>query len=130
MIVLHFKFRRDNMPVSLDNERIYVTVSKDMAAQIDNFRGQMGMTRSAFCSFLIGQGVMSMSKAVGLIDAIGDKLTDEAVEEYKTKKRRSRAVSDAVQLKMTSCSDCANPCKDDSVPDELAFCEHFRAAKK
>lgn len=118
------------MPLSPDNERIYVTVSKDMVARIDNFRGQMGMSRSAFCSFLIGQGVMSMDKAVGLIDAIGDKLSAEAVKVYSEKKRRSRVKSDAVQLEMTSCADCANPCKDDSDPSALAYCEHYRPANK
>lgn len=118
------------MAVSLDNERIYVTVSKDMAERIDNLRGQMGMTRSAFCSFLIGQGVMSMDKAVGLIDAIGDKLSAEAVQEVKARKRRSCVKSDDVQLEMTSCADCANPCKDDSDPSALAYCEHFRPVNK
>lgn len=118
------------MPLSPENERIFVTVSREMGARIDNFREQMGMSRSAFCAFLIGQGVMSMEKAVGLIDAIGDKISVDAAKEYAEQRKRSRAKSDAVQLEMSSCADCANPCKDDSDPSALAYCEHFRPAKK
>lgn len=117
------------MPLSPENERIFVTVSREMGARIDNFREQMGMSRSAFCAFLIGQGVMSMEKAVGLIDAIGDKISVDAAKEYAEQRKRSRAKSDAVQLEMSSCADCANPCKDVSDPSALAFCEHFLPQK-
>lgn len=56
------------MAVADSRTRIYVTVSQEMADKIDMYRNQMGLTRSAFCSYVIGQNVMAMDKAMSVID--------------------------------------------------------------
>ena len=116
------------MAVSPENDRMYVTVSKDMMKRIDEYRAKMGLTRSAFCSFLIGQGVLSMDKAQGLIDAIGERLTADTLSQATEIKKARKKRVEAEQMTMTACADCANPCKDDSDPHELAFCPDFRPA--
>lgn len=105
------------MPLADGKERIYVTVSCDMASRIDFYRNKMGLSRSAYCSYLIGQGVMSMDKAMGIADQIGSILTTKAVDEV---------TKDANQIELTACEDCANDCKDEVEPGELAICEKYR----
>jgi hypothetical protein len=117
------------MPVSAENERMYVTVSKDMMKRIDEYRAKMGLSRSAFCAFLIGQGVISMDKAVGIFDSIGEQLKSQVVSNISEREKAVSGDSGAVQLGLSSCADCINPCKDDSDPSALAYCEHFRPAK-
>lgn len=65
------------MAVGKDKERIYVTVSSDMAKRIDHYCQAMGLSRSAFCSYSVGQTVMSMDKAFGVVDEIGASLREE-----------------------------------------------------
>lgn len=69
------------MPLAEGKERIYVTVSDDMAARIDYYRKKMGLSRSAFCGYMVGQGVMSLDKAMGIVDAMGDTFTAKVVNE-------------------------------------------------
>lgn len=106
------------MPLADGKERIYVTVSCDMASRIDFYRNKMGLSRSAYCSYLIGQGVMSMDKAMGIVDQMGSILTTKAVEEV---------TKDENQIELTACEDCANDCKDEVEPGELAICEKSAA---
>ena len=105
------------MALAEGRERIFVTVSCEMANRIDFYRNKMGLSRSAYCSYLIGQGVMSMDKAMGIADQIGSSLTSKAVEEV---------AKDENQIEMTSCEDCANDCKDEVEPGGLAICEKYR----
>lgn len=56
------------MPIADNRKRIFVTLSDDMVAKIDMYRNQMGLTRSAFCAYVIGQNVMAMDKAMSTID--------------------------------------------------------------
>ena len=74
------------MPICEDKERIFVTVSRDMGSRIDFYREKMGVSRSAFCAYLIGQGVMSMDKAMGIMDDMGKAIVEKT----------SAAVSDSV----------------------------------
>lgn len=69
------------MAVGKDKERIYVTVSADMAKRIDYYCEKMGLTRSAYCAYVIGQQVMSMDKALGVVDQMGLALADSLKKE-------------------------------------------------
>ena len=75
------------MAISEDKERIFVTVSRDMGSRIDFYREQMGLSRSAFCGYLIGQGVMSMDKAMGIMTDMGRSMVEKA----------AAAVSDSIE---------------------------------
>lgn len=68
------------MPLADGKERIYVTVSTEMASRIDFYRERMGLSRSAFCAYLVGQGVMSMDKAMGVVDMMSDIMVVKAAE--------------------------------------------------
>lgn len=108
------------MAIAENRERIYVTVSSDMAERIDFYRQKMGLTRSAYCAYVIGQGVMSMDKAMGIWDEMGKAIVE------KTSDKVVEIADDADQLTMGACADCANDCKDEVAPEEIAVCEKFR----
>lgn len=105
------------MAIAENRERIYVTVSSDMAERIDFYREKMGLTRSAYCAYIIGQGVMSMDKAMGIWDEMGKAIVQ---------KTSDKVVEDTDQVTLAACNDCANDCKDEVAPDELAVCEKYR----
>lgn len=104
------------MAIADNRERIYVTVSSDMAERIDFYREKMGLTRSAYCAYIIGQGVMSMDKAMGIWDEMGKAIVQ---------KTSDKVVEDTDQVTLAACSSCANDCKDEVAPDELADCEKY-----
>lgn len=56
------------MALKDDSQRILVTLSKEMVQRIDFYRTKIGLTRSAYCAYLIGQGVLSTEKAMGRLD--------------------------------------------------------------
>lgn len=39
--------------------RVQVNLSEEMVENVDKYAKQMGVSRSALCSILIGQGIMS-----------------------------------------------------------------------
>lgn len=108
------------MAIADNRERIYVTVSSDMAERIDFYREKMGLTRSAFCAYLIGQGVMSMDKAMGIWDEMGKTIVE------KTSTAVIEVAENGDTIELTSCNDCANDCKDEVAPDELGVCKKYR----
>lgn len=108
------------MAIGETKERIYVTVSCEMASRIDFYREKMGLSRSAFCAYLVGQGVMSMDKAMGIWDDMGKAIVQ------KTSDTVAQMAEDADQIELTSCVDCANDCKDEVAPDELGVCKKYR----
>lgn len=63
-----------------NSTRINVTISKDMAKRIDAYRKQMGLTRSAFCCYIIGQHVMSLDKAMHTFDEATKMMVDKLDE--------------------------------------------------
>jgi len=67
-----------SMPIADSRTRINVTVSKEMAEKIDMYRNQMGLTRSAFCAYVIGQNVMAMDKAMSVIDDSAKRMVNTA----------------------------------------------------
>ena len=66
------------MPVAENRKRVYVTLSDEMVDKIDVYRNQMGLTRSAFCAYVIGQNVMAMDKAMSVLDDSAKRLIKTA----------------------------------------------------
>lgn len=56
--------------------KLQVNVSDEMVENIDKYAKQMGVSRSALCSMLIGQGIMGYNKGMELLSILGDKLGD------------------------------------------------------
>ena len=56
--------------------RVQVNLSDEMVCKVDLYAKKMGVSRSALCSMLIGQGIMSYDKSL-----IGDKLDDSLLAE-------------------------------------------------
>ena len=56
--------------------RIQVNLSDEMVEKVDGYAKKMGVSRSALCSMLVGQGIMSYDKSMDIITLLGDKLGD------------------------------------------------------
>lgn len=56
--------------------RVQVNLSDEMVKNVDKYAKQMGVSRSALCSILIGQGIMNYDKAMDIISIVGDKIGD------------------------------------------------------
>lgn len=56
--------------------KVQVNISDEMVVKIDEYARKMGVSRSALCSVLVGQGIMSYERSFDLLKVIGDKLGD------------------------------------------------------
>lgn len=65
--------------------RVQVNLSDEMVKNVDKYAKQMGVSRSALCSILIGQGIMSYNKAMDVVSVIGDKIGDNLLLENQAK---------------------------------------------
>lgn len=65
--------------------RVQVNLSEEMVENVDKYAKQMGVSRSALCSILIGQGIMSYNKAMDVVSVIGDKIGDNLLLENQAK---------------------------------------------
>lgn len=63
--------------------RIQVIASDDLVAKVDKYADMMGVSRSALCSVLIGQGIMGYEKSVELFDKFGGDLVSELSKKTK-----------------------------------------------
>lgn len=61
--------------------RVQVNISNEMVVKIDEYASKMGVSRSALCSMLIGQGIMSYDRSIDLLKFLGDKLGDSLLAE-------------------------------------------------
>ena len=61
--------------------RVQVNLSDEMCARVDRYAKSMGVSRSALCSMLIGQGIMSYDKSMDILTVLGDKLGDSLLSE-------------------------------------------------
>ncbi len=68
------------MAVKEEKTRIVVTVSEDMKNRLDKYADMLGLNRSSLCAFLLGQSVLSMDKAYGLLDQTAKLLQTELVQ--------------------------------------------------
>lgn len=65
------------MGVSKSKGRITITCSSEQIAKLDAYATKMGMNRSALCAYFIGQGLLTMDKAYGVLDKFADSLSDD-----------------------------------------------------
>lgn len=65
--------------------RVQVNLSDEMCANVDKYAKSMGVSRSALCSMLIGQGIMSYDKSMDILTVLGDKLGDSLLAEKSLK---------------------------------------------
>jgi hypothetical protein len=61
--------------------RVQVNLSDEMVEKVDGYAKKMGVSRSALCSMLVGQGIMGYDKSMDLISILGDKLGDSLLAE-------------------------------------------------
>ena len=61
--------------------RVQVNLSDEMVGKIDKYARTMGVSRSALCSMLIGQGIMGYDKSMDVLTLIGDKLGNSLLAE-------------------------------------------------
>lgn len=58
--------------------RVQVNLSEQMCFDVDKYAKMMGVSRSALCSMLIGQGIMSYNKSMEVFDGFAEKMTAHA----------------------------------------------------
>lgn len=51
--------------------RVQVNLSDEMVDKVDFYAKSIGVSRSALCSLLVGQGIMGFDKSFELIDKMG-----------------------------------------------------------
>lgn len=73
--------------------RVQVNLSDEMVERVDLYAKKMGVSRSALCSMLVGQGIMGYDKSMDVISLIGDKLGDSLLAE-KTLEEMAHAEKD------------------------------------
>lgn len=68
--------------------RVQVSLSDTMVENVDKYAKLMGVSRSALCSMLVGQGIMGFEKSMEVMNRIGDNLSDSLkASTCKTKKK-------------------------------------------
>jgi CopG-like RHH_1 or ribbon-helix-helix domain, RHH_5 len=50
--------------------KVQITLSEEMTERIDIYAKKVGVSRSALCGILIGQGIMAYDKAFDVINAM------------------------------------------------------------
>ena len=60
--------------------RVQVNLSDNMVKKIDTISENMGISRSAFCSFVIGQYVTSQEKSTEILKSVGLDIANEQVK--------------------------------------------------
>lgn len=61
--------------------RVQVNLSDEMVSKVDAYARKMGVSRSALCSMLVGQGIMGYDKSMDMLSFIGDKIGDSLIAE-------------------------------------------------
>lgn len=57
--------------------KVQVMMNDEMVSRVDYYAKKMGISRSALCSVLIGQGIMGYDKTFEIADTVGVRLTEE-----------------------------------------------------
>ena len=60
--------------------RVQVNLSDEMVNKVDMYAHKMGVSRSALCSILVGQGIMNYDTSTDILTAIGQKLSDNIID--------------------------------------------------
>lgn len=59
--------------------RVQVNLSDEMVDKVDFYARKMGVSRSALCSMLVGQGIMSYDNSMDILNKLCDNLGDEII---------------------------------------------------
>lgn len=62
--------------------RISIKVSDELVSRIDRAANSLGLTRSGFCGFLLGQGVLGFEKGYASLDKFVDNISDDLKEQF------------------------------------------------
>ena len=54
--------------------RVQVNLSDEMVEKVEMYSKKMGVSRSALCSLLIGQGIMGFDKSNDILEKLGKEL--------------------------------------------------------
>jgi metal-responsive CopG/Arc/MetJ family transcriptional regulator len=73
--------------------RVQVNLSDEMVSKVDMYACKMGVSRSALCSMLVGQGIMGYDKSMDLLSLIGDKVGDSLLAEKTLKEVANETTS-------------------------------------
>lgn len=73
------------MAVAKSKSRITISCSEEQVVKLDAYAEKMGMNRSALCAYFIGQGLLGMDKAFGVMDKFADSLSDDMVRSFADK---------------------------------------------
>lgn len=57
--------------------KLQVLTNEDLVSRIDNVASKLSMSRSAFCAFIIAQGVYAYEKSLTMTDDIGAMISSE-----------------------------------------------------
>ena len=60
--------------------RININIADDMGARVDEYAKPFGVSRSALCAMIIGQGVAGLDKSMELVDSLGKELGEDFIE--------------------------------------------------
>lgn len=98
--------------------RINVAISDKLLEKVDERAEALCISRSAYISMALSQKLQSdamMEDLPNMLSVFKDAIQLE----------RERQASNP-----TSCNDCANPCKDEVDPAQMAICPEFTPLKK
>lgn len=57
--------------------KLQVLVSDELCKKIDTYANEIGISRSAFCAMLLGQGVRGFDKASEIIEDLKDTILED-----------------------------------------------------
>lgn len=63
------------MPIREDKVRVQIIIAKSMKDRVEMYSEKMGISKSALCGILVGQGIMAYDKAYEMIDNVQLDLT-------------------------------------------------------
>ena len=66
--------------------RVQVNLSNEMVLKVDNYAKIMGVSRSALCSILVGQGIMAFDKSFDVIDMLSEQVSNQLLNYSELKK--------------------------------------------
>lgn len=66
--------------------RVQMNLSESMVSRVDNYAKMFGISRSAFCSMMVGQGVINLDYGKGMIEKAGAMIGENLFTEEKLKK--------------------------------------------
>jgi len=72
------------MALGKNRTKLVITVSTDMANRIDLYCEKMGVSRSALCGMIIGQGIMGYDKSFDVIEKMGGSLASQLQNDSST----------------------------------------------